>query len=111
MKKGKVNVRRQNGAARARIKARLIAEACGQPVCHLCGRPIDVHLPAGQPWAFEIDEIVPVSKGGDPHDLRNCAPAHRICNQRRGNKDMRELSSASPAASQSNMPVRVSRSW
>ena len=36
--------------------------------------------------SFEVDEIVPVSKGGDPLDFGNTQPAHRICNQRKGNK-------------------------
>lgn len=40
--------------------------------------------------SFEVDEIVPVSKGGDPLDFSNTAPAHRICNQRRGNKMARK---------------------
>lgn len=44
--------------------------------------------------SFEVDELVPVSKyweGGysSPEacalDIANCKPAHRICNQRRGN--------------------------
>ena len=36
--------------------------------------------------SFEVDEIIPVSKGGSPIDRGNVAPAHRICNERRGNK-------------------------
>lgn len=107
----KVNVRRQNGAARARIKARLIAESGGQPICHLCGQPIDVRLPAGHPYAFEIDELVPVSKGGSPFEYRNCRAAHRVCNQRRGNRDLRSLASRSPSAEQNAMPIKSSRAW
>ena len=38
--------------------------------------------------SFEVDEIVPVSLGGDPLDFANVAAAHRICNQRRGNKPL-----------------------
>ena len=38
--------------------------------------------------SFELDEIIPVSKGGDPLDINNVAPAHRICNQRRSNKSL-----------------------
>ena len=38
--------------------------------------------------SFEVDEIVPVSKGGSPYDRGNVAPAHRICNERRGNKPL-----------------------
>ena len=36
------------------------------------------------PMAFVIDEIVPVSNGGDPLDFSNTRPAHYICNARRG---------------------------
>lgn len=39
--------------------------------------------------SFELDELVPVSKGGSPFDFENVAPAHRICNQKRGNKALR----------------------
>ena len=75
--------RNRNGNARRKLRARLRAE--GRP-CHICGQPIDYSLPAGHPWSFEVDEIVPVSKGGSPLDRGNVAPAHRICNQKRGNK-------------------------
>lgn len=54
--------------------------------CHLCGMPIDYSLPSGHPMSFEVDELVPVSRGGDPLDFSNVAAAHRICNQKRGNK-------------------------
>ena len=56
----------------------------GEP-CALCGKAIDYSLPAGHPMSFEVDEIVPVSKGGDPLDFSNTQPAHRVCNQRKGN--------------------------
>ena len=80
---GRPNPRRSNGSARTRLRARVAAE--GAP-CHLCGKAIDYALPAGHPMSFELDEIVPVSRGGDPLDRANVAPAHRICNQRRGNR-------------------------
>jgi 5-methylcytosine-specific restriction endonuclease McrA len=76
-----------NGAARRKVRAWLRGQ--GLP-CHLCGRAIDYSLPAGHPMSFEVDEIVPVSKGGSPIDRSNVAPAHRICNERRGNKPMRK---------------------
>lgn len=44
----------------------------------------DYSLPAGHPMSFEVDEIVPVSKGGDPLDFDNTQPTHRVCNQRKG---------------------------
>ena len=36
------------------------------------------------PMSFVVDEILPVSKGGDPLDFANTQPAHWICNARRG---------------------------
>lgn len=74
-----------NGNARRKVRAWLKAQ--GMP-CHICGRAINYTLPAGHPLSFEVDEIVPVSKGGSPIDRANVAPAHRICNERRGNKPL-----------------------
>ena len=81
MSKGKPNPRRSNGSRRTKLRNRVAAE--GAP-CHLCGKAIDYSLPAGDPMSFELDEIIPVSRGGDPLDRENVAPAHRICNQMRG---------------------------
>nr|DAJ41102.1 MAG TPA: CRISPR-associated endonuclease [Caudoviricetes sp.] len=77
-----------NGHARRQVRAWLKAQ--GLP-CHICGGAIDYDLPAGDPMSFEVDEIVPVSKGGSPIDRANVAPAHRICNERRGNKSLAAL--------------------
>lgn len=77
------NPRTANGHARRRLRARLRSE--GRP-CHICGQPIDYSLPAGDPMSFEVDEIVPVSRGGSPYDYGNVGAAHRVCNQRRGNR-------------------------
>ncbi len=60
-------------------------KAEGRP-CALCGAPIDYSLPARHPLSYELDEIVPVSRGGSAVDYENVQPAHRICNQRKGNK-------------------------
>ena len=51
-----------------------------------CAYLTDYDLPAGDPMSFEVDEIVPVSLGGSPIDPNNVQPAHRICNQRKGNR-------------------------
>ena len=85
------NPRRANGARRDAILSRW--RAIGDP-CHLCGKPIDYSLgfvvdkATGKrhmhPMAFVVDEIVPVSKGGDPLDFSNTQPAHWICNARKG---------------------------
>lgn len=96
------NPRYANGSARRKLRAWLKVQ--GRP-CHICGQAIDYSLPAGDPLSFEVDEIVPVSKGGDPLDRSNVAAAHRICNQRRGNRDIgQKLSTAST-------PVITSRRW
>lgn len=51
--------------------------------CQICGRPIDYSLPSGHPWSFEVDEKVPVSRGGDPLSKDNTGPAHRECNRQK----------------------------
>lgn len=91
-----------NGAARRKVRAWLKAQ--GRP-CHICGLPIDYDLPAGDPMSFEVDEIIPVSKGGSPYDRNNVDAAHRICNQRRGNKPVASLNKTMIA------PVVTSRKW
>ena len=92
MGRGPGNPRRTNGARRTALRKRVAAQ--GLP-CALCGKPIDYSLTTyvdpkdgrekRHPYSFELDEIVPVSKGGSPYDPGNVQPAHRICNQRKGN--------------------------
>jgi hypothetical protein len=67
-------------------------KAMGMP-CHICGLPIDYSLPARHPLSYELDEVVPVSKGGDPASLANCLPAHRCCNQWRSDRSMAAVES------------------
>lgn len=73
----------RNGTRRRKLRARV--RAMGLP-CAICGHPIDYTLPAGDPLSYELDEIVPVSLGGDELDPSNVQPAHRICNQMKGNR-------------------------
>lgn len=80
-RKGRPNPRNANGNARRKLRARV--RALGLP-CAICGKPIDYSLPAGHPMSYELDEIVPVSKGGDPLDMLNVQPSHRVCNERKG---------------------------
>lgn len=79
----KANPRYANGAARNKLRARW--KAIGAP-CGICGKPIDYTLGfitdnhTGRrrmhPMAFVVDEIIPVSKGGDPLSFDNTRPAH-----------------------------------
>lgn len=57
-----------------------------QDRCALCGKEIDKTLKTPHPMSPEVDEIIPISKGGDPYDRDNVQLVHRICNQRKGNK-------------------------
>ena len=83
------NPRCANGARRRALRNRW--RAIGAP-CGICGHPIDYSLGMvtvngkrrPHPMSFVVDEIVPVSKGGDPLDFENTRPAHWVCNARRG---------------------------
>lgn len=83
------NPRYANGNARRKLRDRW--RAIGAP-CGICGKPIDYSLGMvtvngkrrPHPMSFVVDEVVPVSKGGDPLDFDNTRPAHWICNARRG---------------------------
>ena len=89
----KVNPRKANGNARRKIRARW--KARGEP-CALCGMAIAYSLGMvfdpwtgkrrAHPMSFVVDEIIPVSKGGDPLDFANTQPAHWICNARKGDR-------------------------
>ena len=87
------NARRANGYRRDQAAAWLRKQ--GRPcwICQEFGRPgfIDYSLPPGKPGSFEVDELVPVSKGGSPTDLRNLAAAHRQCNRWRSNRSVEEV--------------------
>ena len=93
--------RTSNGTARRKIRAYWKAQ---QLPCALCGRAIDYELPAGHPLSFEVDEIVPVSRGGDPLSLENTQPAHRLCNQQKGNRMLGDEDLPS-------LPIAHSRRW
>ena len=90
--KSSFNPRTANGALRKRYRQRF--RAMGLP-CALCGKKIDYDLPYLSPGAFQIDEIVPVSRwreGGfsSPREAAetwsNLQPVHRACNAAKSNK-------------------------
>jgi hypothetical protein len=53
-----------------------------------CPRTIDYGLHHTDPYAYCTDHITPRSKGGDADDPNNMQPAHRRCNELRGDADM-----------------------
>jgi len=83
------NPRNRNGGARRAAAVRWLR--CQGLPCWVCGMPIDYGAPAGDPLAFECDELVPVSLGGSPTDHENLAPAHRCCNNWRKAKPVQEV--------------------
>lgn len=86
------NIRRSY--ARDQLRKQMIAR---EEPCHICGRAINYSLSAGEPMSFEMDEVVPVSRlpleqrRAAACDPENVKAAHRICNQKRGNRMMDEL--------------------
>ena len=68
---------------RASLRKRVFAM---QDHCRICGKEVDKTLPAGHPLAPELDEIIPIARGGSPYDIDNLQLTHRICNERKGSK-------------------------
>ena len=96
------NPRTANGHRRREIRARVLAE---ESHCGVCGGLVDKSLsllPDGSvdPLRAEVDEIVPVSRGGSPYVRSNCQLTHRICNARKRDRVL------SPPA-----PVRAGPAW
>ena len=99
------NPRYENYAARQKLRARLLHNT---EVCALCGKPIDKTLKTPHPMSAEVDEIIPISKGGSPIAPDNCQLVHRICNQRKGNKTNTTVSTVRRVIEQ---PLPTSRDW
>lgn len=87
------NPRRSNGWRRDQLRKRVLAHYTH---CAICDGPVDKTLPPYDPGAPEVDEIVPVSLGGDPLAWSNVQLAHRLCNAKRGNRPAGTKSTAEP---------------
>lgn len=113
------NPRTSNGNARRKLRLWLKSQGRSCWICRAFGRPadIDYSLPPGHPWSFEVDELVPISKGGSPFDRTNVDAAHRACNQWRGNKSVAQVMEMArggkPCAQPATLSVRgtTSREW
>ena len=100
-KKTKGNPRYSNGARRRALRKWILSS---QDTCALCGKPVDKDLPACHSMAPEVDEIIPVSRGGSPFERSNLQLTHRSCNRRKSNK-------MPGGATISNLPISTSREW
>jgi 5-methylcytosine-specific restriction endonuclease McrA len=56
----------------------------GANYCYFCGDPIDMELHHNDRWAFSVQHITPISRGGSATAVENMAPAHRRCNAKEG---------------------------
>ena len=63
--------------------------ALGLP-CWICGKDIAYEITGLEAsrhrWAFTLDHLLPLTKGGDLLDPSNARSAHRRCNSARGNR-------------------------
>lgn len=77
------NPRRANGWRRDQLRRRVLA---AYDTCAICGKPVDKSLRTPNPMSPEVDEIIPVSRGGDPLAFANCRLVHRRCNRLKSNR-------------------------
>ncbi|NEG89165.1 HNH endonuclease signature motif containing protein [Bifidobacterium aerophilum] len=109
MSKG--NPRKRNGWRRNQLVARVRA---AYDVCAICGKPVDKSLRSPHPMSAEVDELVPVSRGGDPLDFGNCRLTHRRCNRLKSDKSdayARGLLSRRSEPPATALPFTTSGDW
>lgn len=99
--------RKLNWQLRESLRKKIYA---AQDHCGVCGGEVDKTLPAGTPMSPELDEIIPVARGGSPYNYDNLQLTHRRCNRMKGTKLMDELKDGT-AGEQSANPIPISRSW
>jgi len=75
--------RELHGRPWRRRRAEVLAES---NICVICGKPIDLGLPARHPMSATVDHRIARSLGGDLMDPMNLGPAHLRCNSSHGNR-------------------------
>jgi 5-methylcytosine-specific restriction endonuclease McrA len=83
------------GTTWARIRAhhKKAAMNAGTP-CAICGTPIDWDAHPHSPAAYQLDHIIPLSRGGHRHEPSNLQAVHRYCNRLKSDKNT--VSAAAP---------------
>ncbi|WP_169171832.1 HNH endonuclease signature motif containing protein [Bifidobacterium oedipodis] len=100
--------RRINRQARNLARQRVLTQ---QVPCGICDRPIDDSIPWPDPMSAEVDEIIPVSRGGSATNLRNLQKVHRCCNQLKSDKSLawaRQKAKGAPALKSTAVPFKTS---
>lgn len=72
------NPRYANGHRRRNLRTRVLRE---ETHCGICGEEVDKSILTPDPFSPEVDEIIPISLGGDPLDRANLQLTHRQCNR------------------------------
>lgn len=103
------NPRYANGHRRRQLRQRHLATAhhhtCPYEHCRWPNQPFDPTLDPHHEQAPEVDEIIPVSLGGNPLTWSNTRLMHRWCNQQRGNGTRTTTPRQPPAQ------PRTTRAW
>lgn len=101
------NERVSNGYRRRMLRQRVLA---AYDVCAIYGKPVDKTLKTPHPMSAEVDELIPVSRGGDPYSFTNCRLTHRICNRFKSDKTdehARALLAGKQTIKSSSLPFRT----
>lgn len=104
----KPNPRVTNGHRRRELRARVLA---AYDTCALCGHPVDKTLHHHNPGAPEVDEIIPVSRGGNPLLWSNVQLTHRLCNQRKSNNTNHTARATNTVRQRASTPIIASPDW
>ena len=102
-KKGEKDPRKRYYKLRMSLRKKVFAT---QDTCGICGKPVDKTLPPNHPLAPELDEIVPIARGGSALDLDNLQLTHRICNEKKGAKMAGDIDFKTV-----KNPTPISRAW
>lgn len=100
------NPRYANGSRRRNLRRRLLATQthCAWEHCPWPTEPFDTTVHYLDPKAPEVDELIPISLGGDPLSRTNTRLLHRSCNQKRGNGTHTRLPAPPPAKPTTSRP-------
>lgn len=97
-----------NRQARNLARQRVLAQ---QLLCAICDRPIDDAIAWSDPMSAEVDEIIPVSRGGSATDLRNLEKVHCCCSQLKSDKSLawaRRKAKGAPTVKPTAIPFSTS---